>query len=61
MKKGSKGRGQKEVQKKQPNGADTTTPSIVLDFEEDLMISILASAFSIKAKSQKSSNRLRRH
>ena len=45
----------------QPNGADPTTPSIVLDFEEDLMISILASGLKVKAKSQKSSNRLRRY
>ena len=46
----------KEVQEKLQNGADRTTPSIALDFEENLMISILTSGLRIKTKRQKSTN-----
>jgi hypothetical protein len=41
-------RDRKEVQEKLPNGADRITPSIALDFEENLMIGILTSALGSK-------------
>jgi hypothetical protein len=55
-----KKRERREGQEKLLNRADRATPSIDLDFEEGLMISILASVLRIKPKSQKSSNLPRR-
>ena len=55
-----KKRERRESQEKLLNRADRATPSIALDFEEGLMISILASVLRVKPKSQKSSNLPRR-
>jgi hypothetical protein len=52
---------QKDGQGKPLTGIDRTTPSIALDFEDALMIGILASSvLRTKAKPQKSTNRLSR-